>query len=137
MSKLSQGGVLLIISGCISFLIGIFPFVAGLIDMPGLGLAQVTAIVSGLFFVIAGAYIVAYTLIHRGHANTMMRDVGIRLGLTGLIFAGTASLADILGFGTHSGSSNQIMGWLQAGGILAGFLVAAAGVTLYAYAPHK
>jgi hypothetical protein len=137
MSKLAQLGILLIVSGCVSFLMGIFPFVAGLIDMPGLGLAQISAIVGGLFFVISGAYIVAYTLIHRWHVNTMMQNVGIRLGLTGLIFAGAASLADILGFGTHSGSSNQIMGWLQAAGILAGFLIAAAGVTLYAYAPHK
>jgi hypothetical protein len=61
-----------------------------------------------------------------------MRDIGVRLGMTGLVLAAAATMADLLGFGSHiTSSSGPFFGWLQAIGMLAGFLLSALGVFIY------
>lgn len=85
----------------------------------------------GLFILICGAYITVYSLLHRGTQTNLLRDVGLRLGMTGFVFASAATIADLLGFGSHSLTAEPIFGWLQAAGMLTGFVISAIGVLIY------
>jgi hypothetical protein len=60
-----------------------------------------------------------------------MRDIAVRLGMTGLVFSAAAMLADLMGFGSHVGGEGPLFGWLQAAGMLTGFVISAIGVFLY------
>jgi hypothetical protein len=113
--------------------LGLFPFAADIDATPGIGPAQIFAILAGLSVLILGAYMVVYSVLHPHGPQTLLQGVGIRLGLTGLVIAATATLADLMGFGSHS-SSSMIFGWVQETGLLFGFLVAAGGVIVYAVA---
>lgn len=130
-NRLAQIGLLGMVLGGIILFLGLFPFAVALDDTPGIGVTQISAIVMGLFLIVMDAYLVAYALIHRGHPRSLLRDVGARLGMSGLVFVAAAALADILGFGSHAGGSSLILGWLQAAGILVGFMLSAIGVFIY------
>ena len=67
---------------------------------------------------------------------TLSQQVGIRLALTGLLFAALAGLADILGFGSHirDDASDIFFGQLQMIGILASFGLSSFGVLVYVLA---
>jgi hypothetical protein len=131
MSRLAQLGVFCIVLGGIILFLGLFPFAVDADDAPGIGLVQIIGILTGLFLLVLGAYVVVYAMMHRGRPRTLLGDVGIRMGLTGLVFAAAATLADILGFGSHSSGSGPLLGWLQAAGMLIGFLISALGVLIY------
>lgn len=133
-NRLAQIGLLGIVLGGIILFLGLFPFAVALDDTPGIGIAQISAIVIGLFLIVLDAYLIAYTLLHRGRPRSLLRDVGIRLGMSGLVFVAAAALADILGFGSHTGGSGLILGWLQAAGIWVGFMFSAIGVFIYGFA---
>ena len=58
-----------------------------------------------------------------GVKSTLLQQIGVRLMLTGLLFAAIAGLADILGFGSHirDDISDIFFGSLQGIGIIACF----------------
>jgi len=92
---------------------------------------QILAILIGLGLFVIGAYVVLFALIHRGQPRNLLRDIGVRLGFTGLIISASAILADVFGFGSHTGQQGVLLGWLQAVGVLIGFAVSAVGVIVY------
>ncbi len=129
MNKLSQVGILSAVLGIVLLMLGFFPFAADLDKSPGVGISQLVAIISGLFFLVLGGYVVLFALEHIGRPRTLLRDVGVRLGMTGLVISAASALADTLGFGSHT--SGTLLGWIQAAGILVGFGISALGVVIY------
>jgi threonine/homoserine/homoserine lactone efflux protein len=131
MSRLAQLGVFTAILGGVILFLALFPVAVDADTTPGIGLAQMAAMLLGLTMLVMGAYIVVYAMVHRGRPRTLMRDVGVRLGMTGLLFAVAATMADVLGFGSHASNQGPLFGWLQAAGMLIGFGIAALGVLVY------
>jgi uncharacterized membrane protein len=134
MSRLTQLGLLSIVLGSVLFFLGLFPFAVDSDITSGIGAAQLMAMLTGLSMLILGAYVTVYSSLHRGHRRTLIQDVGLRLGMTGLVFSVAATLADLLGFGSHTLVAGPTFGWLQALGMLSGFMIAALGVLIYATA---
>lgn len=129
MSRLGQAGVFSMVLGIVVLFLGLFPSAVDADVTPGIGLIQIISILSGLVLVVFGAYIVTHALIHHNDERTLLSSIGIRLGLTGMIFSGAVTLADAMGYGSHTG--NPVFGWLQTVGILIGFGIAALGVLIY------
>lgn len=136
MNKLAQCGILSIALGAVLLLLGLFPFAADLDTTPGVGTSQLLGIIGGLFFSVLGGYVVLYGVQHvNSRPRTLLRDVGVRLGMTGLVVSAASALADTLGFGTHT--SGTQLGAVQAAGILVGFLISALGVLIYGLAARR
>lgn len=135
MNKLAQMGILSIALGGVLLLVGLFPFAADLDSAPGVGVTQLATIIGGLFFFVLGGYVVLYGLQHAGRPRSLMRDVGVRLGMTGLVVSAASTLADTLGFGSHT--SGTLLGGVQIGGILVGFGLAALGVLVYGLSARR
>ncbi|NLH09131.1 MAG: hypothetical protein GX484_16165 [Chloroflexi bacterium] len=129
MSRLAQLGVFCMVLGAVVLFLGLFPGAVNADVTPGIGLVQIIGILTGLVLLVLGAYVVTRALIHRNGRRTLMRDIGVRLGLTGMVFAAAVTLADALGYGSHVGGS--VFGWLQTIGLLLGFGMAALGVIIY------
>ncbi|NWG18633.1 MAG: hypothetical protein HXY41_18590 [Chloroflexi bacterium] len=136
MPRVAQFGIALGALGIVLTLMGLFPGVTGIEPQIGIGILQVTTILVGFLLLIAGALIyVKFTFYVLRQAN-LAQQIGVRLSLTGLLFAAMAGYADILGFGSHlrESASDIYFGWLQAVGIIGGFAMAAIGVLIYAVA---
>jgi hypothetical protein len=131
MGRLSQFGVFLMVLGGIVLFLGLFPGAVDMDSTPGIGIAQMIGMMAGLLLLVAGAYVIARGLMPPNLGHSLLRDVGIRMGLTGMVFAAAATLADSMGFGSHSGGTGPLFGWLQTTGMLFGFVMAAAGVLIY------
>ena len=134
MSRLAQLGVFSMVLGGVLLFLGFFPFTVDADYTAGIGLTQIAGILTGIILLILGAYLFTYAILFRGRSRTLIGDIGIRMGLTGLVFAIAATLADVLGFGSHSNANGNLFGWLQALGLMLGFGFAAIGVLLYGYA---
>lgn len=130
MSRLAQLGIFLMVLGGVVLGLGLFPSSIDADATPGIGVVQIIAILGGLVLLVTGAYVVTRGLVHGGdRRRTLLRDIGIRLGLTGMVFAAAVTMADAMGYGSHSGG--PVFGWLQTIGILLGFSIAALGVLIY------
>lgn len=134
MSRLAQLGVFGMVLGAVVLFLGLFPSAVDADSTPGIGIAQILAMLAGLTLLVLGAYTIAYALFHRGRPRTLMGDIGVRLGLTGMVFAAAVMLADAMGYGSHSSASGPLFGWLQTAGLLLGFGIAALGVLIYGMA---
>lgn len=134
MSRLAQLGMFLVTLGGVVLFLGMFPEAIDADRTPEVGLLQMLVMLAGLALLIFGAYLFAYAIIHRGRPRTLQRDVGVRMGMTGLVFAVAATMADIMGFGSHLPSEGVYFGWLQAAGMVIGFGIAALGVLVYVLA---
>lgn len=134
MSRLAQLGVFCVVLGGVVLFLGLFPAAVDADTTPGIGIAQILAALGGLSLIVLGAYVVAHALFHRGRPRTLLGDIAIRMGLTGMVLSAAAALADTLGFGAHAGSTGPFLGWLQATGMLVGFGIAALGVLIYGMA---
>jgi len=68
--------------------------------------------------------------------STLVQQVGVRLMLTGLLFASLAGLADILGFGSHlrTNVTDIFFGGLQGIGLIASLTISSIGVLIYTVA---
>jgi threonine/homoserine/homoserine lactone efflux protein len=133
MSRLAQLGVFSIVVGGVVFFLSVFPSAVDADSTPGIGLTQIGGILTAMVLLILGAYVFVYAMVHRGGRRTLLRDIGVRLGMTGLVFAVGATLADVLGYGSHTNTSptGPLFGWLQAAGMMIGFLISAIGVIVY------
>lgn len=134
MPRVAQFGIALGVLGIVLTLMGLFPGMTGIEPAIGIGITQISAILIGFLLLILGALIyVKFTFYVLRSAN-LAQQIGVRLALTGLLFAAMAGYADILGFGSHERSStgDLFFGWLQAGGIIGSFVMAAVGVAIYA-----
>lgn len=131
MNRLAQFGLFCGVLGGVILFLSLFPSAIDIDTTPGIGLVQLIAMQTGLALLVLGAYIFVYATVHRGRHRTLMRDIAVRLGMTGLVFSAAAMLADVMGFGSHTTGAGPLFGWLQATGMLVGFGISAAGVFLY------
>lgn len=134
-ARVAQFGIALGALGAVIAFMGLFPGVTGLEPTVGIGVVQVTMILTGFALLIAGAFIyVKYTFYHR-RPSTLGQQIGLRLSMTGLLFAAMASYADILGFGSNvrTATSDIFFGPWQAIGLIGGFMIASFGVLIYAF----
>lgn len=134
MEKYTQISITIGALGVVITLIGLFPGIAGLEAASGVGVLQVLIILVGFSLLFTGAYIFAKQAFYPGLPHTLAQDIGIRLTLTGLLIAGAAGLADVLGFGSHASTetSRPLLGNLQAATFVGGFLIASSGIVIYA-----
>ena len=112
MNRLAQAGIFCIVLGVMTLFLGIFPFAVNRNATPSIGLAQIVTMLSGLTLIVLGSYTVVYALVHRGRPRNLVRDIGVRLGMTGLVISMASALADIMGVGSHS-SSSSVFGVVQ------------------------
>ncbi|WP_119072350.1 hypothetical protein [Aggregatilinea lenta] len=119
--------------GIITTLMGLFPGIAGLEVTPGIGVLQVLVILLGFSLLCLAAYIFARQAFFAGMPTTLAQAIGVRLTLTGLLFAAAAGLADVLGFGSHlpTATDRPLLGTWQAIAFIGGFLIASSGIVLY------
>lgn len=133
MNRLAQAGILCTALGGILFFLGIFPSAADVDKAPGVGIAQISLMLSGLSLVVVGGYVIAYAILQAGRPRSLWRDIGVRLGMTGLVFMASTAFADTLGFGSHP-AREPVFGWVQTLGTLTGFVTAMLGVLIYGLA---
>ncbi len=134
MPRVAQFGMALGVLGAVLTFMGLFPGVTGLEPAAGIGVVQIFAILIGFALLIMGALIyVKFTFYVFKPAN-LAQQIGIRLALTGLLFAAITGMADLFGFGSNlrDAGSEPIFGFLQALGIIGSFVLAAVGVLVYA-----
>jgi hypothetical protein len=134
MPRIAQFGIALGALGAVLTFMGLFPGVTGLRPTVGIGIMQIFSILIGFTLLILGALIyVKFTFYTLKQAN-LAQQIGIRLALTGLLFAAMTGLSDVLGFGSHPIEAPEgiLFGVLQAFGIIGSFAIASIGVLLYA-----
>ena len=136
MQRVAQFGIALGALGIVLTFMGLFPGVTGLEPAAGIGIVQIFTILSGFTLLILGALIYVKFTFYPFQAANLAQQIGARLALTGLLFAATAGLADVLGFGSHPRGPNSepLFGALQAFGLIASFVLASVGVLIYAVA---
>jgi len=136
MWRFAQVGIALGALGVIFCFMGLFPGITGARTTIGIGLVQVSMLVLGYALIILGALNYLKFTFYLGVPSTLSQQVGVRLALSGLLFAGLAGLADIFGFGSHirSDVTDIYLGQLQLLGILASFALSSLGVLVYALA---
>ena len=134
MGKLSQVGIAVAVLGGVITLIGLFPSITGFEPLQGIGILQILVILTGFSTLITGTFIFVQTTYYPGVRHNLAQQIGVRLSMTGLVIATASGLADVLGFGTHPPSAEQrpFLGTLQAAGLIGGFLIASAGVLIFA-----
>ena len=133
MWRFAQVGIALGALGAMICLMGLFPGVTGSEPTAGIGLVQVVMVLTGYGLLILGALTYLKFTFYLDVPSTLSQHVGVRMALTGLLFAGLAGLADILGFGTHirDDVGDIFFGQLQMIGILASFGISSIGVLVY------
>jgi len=136
MERFAQIGIAIGALGVVLALMGLFPGITGVEPTVGIGIVQVLMVIVGYTLLILGALIYVKFTFYLGQLSTLVQQIGVRLAMTGLLFAAISGFADILGFGSHIRiEGNDIfLGELQAFGILGSFLVSCIGVLIYAVA---
>lgn len=134
MGRFGQVGIAIGALGAIISLMGLFPQLTGAAPTIGFGIVQVLMILGGQTFLLLGGMIYVKTTFYLGIRSTLAQSIGIRLTLTGILFAPIAGMADILGFGSHprTATSDYFLGQLQGIGIILWFLIGAFGIIVYA-----
>jgi hypothetical protein len=133
MKKSDQISLILALIGVALVMIGAGADILGLDLTPGVGLVQVLCFLFGLTVItVAGFYYLSQHRLRKGPVS-LMADVGIRMGMTGLLTCYVCGLADILGVGTHRGVryDRPYLGPLQLAGFAFGLLVVVIGLVLY------
>jgi hypothetical protein len=133
MVRVAQFGIALGALGAVLAFMGLFPGVTGVEPTVGIGLVQITMILTGFSLLIAGAFIYAKYTFYAHKSSNLTQQIALRLSLTGLLFGAMAGLADILGFGSNlrTETSDIFFGPWQAFGLISGFLIASLGVIIY------
>ncbi len=136
---LQRVGLVGLLLGVLVFLAGIFPRLIGIATTPGMGIAQLVILLSGVALFTLGGYIYARNT-RVPHPQPRLREsIGLRLMATGYVICVASGLADVLGIGTHSQPANfPVFGAWQAVGFGIGLVVIIVGILLYAqkYSPN-
>ena len=99
---------------------------------PGFGVMQIIGLLIGITLMAVAGYI---SLVYKWppkQERPLVSDIGVRLGLTGLLTCYVAGLADMVGVGTHQASSYErpFLGPLQQIGLAIGLLGVGCGLLL-------
>ncbi|QPC82554.1 hypothetical protein G4Y79_23175 [Phototrophicus methaneseepsis] len=134
MQRFGQVGIAIGTLGVIMTMMGLFPGITGVADTPRIGIVQVALLLIGQALLMFGAIVYVKFTFYLGQRSNLAQQVGLRLALTGLLFASLAGLSDILGFGSHirTETTDIFFGQLQAFGTLASLSLSSVGVLIYA-----
>ena len=136
LGRFGQVGIAMSTLGIMVALMGLFPGLTGVEETPGIGLVQVIMLLVGYAMLLLGGVLYVKVTFYIGVRSNLAQQLGLRLMLTGLLFAAIAGLADILGFGSHlrTTTTDIFFGGWQAVGTLAMFALSSFGVLLYTVA---
>ena len=100
---------------------------------PGFGLVQIAGVLIGVTLLVAAGYLFLAQPRTPGQNIPLLADVGLRMGLTGLLACYVSGLADAVGVGTHGGARYErpVFGHLQMIGLAVGLVITAAGLLLF------
>ncbi len=122
-------GILLVILGSISFILGAAPEYFGLDLSPVVGFVQISVFTFGLGLIALGGYFTLDAL-WNGSPKTISAEIGARILGTGYVIALASGMADIFGLGTRPLPSTPFFGFWQARGVLIGEIVMMLGLLL-------
>ena len=97
MWRFAQVGIALGALGIMLCLMGLFPGVTGAEPTIGIGLVQVTMVLTGYTLLILGALTYLKFTFYLNVPSTLAQQIGTRLALTGILFAALSGLAAHLG----------------------------------------
>ncbi len=118
-------GAVLTLFGMMIFTLGAKPAWFDLDRSPGVGFAQIGALLLGLGIVCVGGLLGLRSLWHR-RQRSILSDIGLRLVATGYVIAFFAAMADVLGLGSQT-VQQPYFGPVQAAGVVFGEVVIAIG----------
>ena len=133
--RLAQVGILIATLGLVLTLIGLFPLITGVEAQTGIGVLQILIVLLGLSLLVIGALIFVKATFYPTARRNLAQDIAVRLSLTGILMTSAAGLSDVLGFGSHTPGNEENLPYLgpwQALGMVIGFVVASAGVMIFA-----
>jgi hypothetical protein len=123
----------LFIIGTVLCVLSLAAEIFGLDLTPGFGMVQMVELLVGLACLTGAGFLHIFTLRAPNAPRSLQADIGIRLALTGLVFAVVAGLSDLLGIGTHvqPAFERPFVGPLQMGGLVLAVISITAGMWLY------
>jgi hypothetical protein len=132
-STSTQAQLILSVLGLVLIAISVWADLLGLDLTPGFGVFQVLGSLVGITFLTTAAYLFLAQGYQLGKERTLLADVGIRTGLTGLLTCYVSGLADLLGVGTHQGArfERPFFGPLQIAGLVIGLFLILVGLVLF------
>ena len=100
---------------------------------PGFGLVQILGILFGITLVAAAGFLFPAYRRPAGQEPSLLNEIGVRMGLTGLLACYVAGLADLVGVGTHRNPDFErpFLGPLQLIGLVIGLGIVVTGLILY------
>lgn len=136
MSRFGQVGIAIGTLGIVIALMGLFPGITGVEETPGIGVVQIIMLLLGYGLLVLGAVLYIKFTYYLGARSNLTQQIGVRVIMTGLLFAAIAGLSDILGFGSHVRTETRdiFFGGLQGIGLLASLAISSFGVLLYTIA---
>jgi len=123
----------LLIGGSACMFISVGADALGLDLTPGFGLMQILGLLVGITMITGAGFALVVRCRPPGRKGSLLADVGVRMGLTGLLACYVAGLADMIGVGTHRGPgfTRPFLGPLQLGGFAIGLLILGVGLMMY------
>ena len=125
--------LLLFLIGNVLTIVSLAAEILGLDLTPGFGMVQMFQLLLGLTFLTLAGFLHIYRLRDPDTPRSLQADIGVRLALTGLVFAYVSGLSDLLGIGTHVNPrfERPYVGPLQLGGLVLGIVSITVGMLLY------
>ena len=129
----SNLSIILFILGVVICFISLGAEIIGLDLTPGFGMVQMFQLLMGLTFLTLAGFLKVHSMRRPNAPRSLQADIGIRLGLTGLVFAYVCGLSDLIGIGTHiiPEFTRPYVGPLQLGGLIVGVVMVTTGLLLY------
>jgi hypothetical protein len=115
-----------VILGMLIFTIGAKPNWFGWARTPIVGFIQIIVFLVGLALICLGGYI-GLSALWGKEQRSIIADIGLRLVATGYVITVFSGMADVVGMGAQSMPKTPYFGPWQAGGVLIGQFVIAAG----------
>lgn len=126
--------IILVVFGILFIFLAIAADVLRLDLTPGFGMIQMVAFLTGLTFLTIAPFLYLHAVRPKDTPRSLQANIGVRLALTGLVFAYVTGLSDLIGIGTHVNPSfaRPYVGPLQLGGLALGLGMIIFGLILYA-----
>lgn len=122
-------GIILVILGSVSFVLGAAPGWFGLDRSPVVGFVQISVFTFGLGLIALGGYFTLDAL-WNGKPKTISAEIGARIVGTGYVIALASGMADVFGLGTRPLPYTPFFGFWQARGVLIGQMFIIVGLLL-------